>query len=168
MRVIDDVRHRPPGLDDEGVVRDRFTILHDDPHTDDRDGDDLPDWWEDWYFGTLTNNATGDADGDGIDNGGEFNGGTHPVDSNSYLRIADVVSGPVEDTVNIRWEAVPGQRYAVEATTNLGEFPLNWQPVAPTALAVEVRGTLELNDSTATSNTPASYYRLRSTPHHPW
>ncbi|MCF7734008.1 MAG: hypothetical protein K9N23_20150, partial [Akkermansiaceae bacterium] len=45
----------------------------------DSDGDELPDAWEQAYFGTLAIDATADADGDGLTLAQEFAGGTNPL-----------------------------------------------------------------------------------------
>ena len=45
----------------------------------DQDGDGLPDWWEQQYFGNVTNAPPGgDPDGDGRANVQEYRGATHP------------------------------------------------------------------------------------------
>ncbi len=45
----------------------------------DSDSDDLPDWWEDEYFGDLLQDGAGNPDGDGYDNLQEFAQGTDPT-----------------------------------------------------------------------------------------
>ncbi|MEY4484180.1 MAG: hypothetical protein RL693_1632, partial [Verrucomicrobiota bacterium] len=53
------------------------------PTTRDTDADGVPDWYEIEYFGNLTRLASNDSDGDGITLLAEYNGGTHPIYSNS-------------------------------------------------------------------------------------
>lgn len=155
-------------LDDEGVIRDSYTILHDEPHSDDLDEDGLPDWWEKWHFDSLTNDAAGHADSDGISNGDEYEGGTDPLDENSFLSIGGV-SGGAGGAVTVSWDAVPGQSYSVLRATNLSIATSNWLPVASgTSLAVAVTGTLELDDPSSTSTVHEAFYRLTSSPEIPW
>jgi hypothetical protein len=45
----------------------------------DTDQDSLPDWWEENYFGDLSQTATGDYDHDGYDNLEEYAKGTSPT-----------------------------------------------------------------------------------------
>ena len=45
----------------------------------DRDGDGLPDRWEDRFFGSLLAQPDGDPDGDGVSNADEFAAGSDPV-----------------------------------------------------------------------------------------
>ena len=45
----------------------------------DSDGDGMPDWWEQKYFGDLSHNGTADTDGDGLSDLDEFRYGTNPT-----------------------------------------------------------------------------------------
>jgi hypothetical protein len=50
----------------------------------DSDGDNLPDWWEVYYFGSIAAQiGTGDADGDGLVNTGEYWTAMSPLISDS-------------------------------------------------------------------------------------
>jgi len=53
------------------------------PEDWDEDGDDLPDWFEIEYYGTLTNSPTYDGDDDGLTLSNEFANGTHPLYANT-------------------------------------------------------------------------------------
>jgi subtilisin family serine protease len=56
--------------------------------TVDTDGNGLPDWWEQLYFGHLTGtDPNADPDGDGFNNLQEYIADTNPTNSNSCLRI---------------------------------------------------------------------------------
>ena len=60
----------------------------------DPDGDGMPDAWETDNFGTTTNGAAGDVDADGYSNLDEYIAGTQPANSNSFLKVTGVASGP--------------------------------------------------------------------------
>jgi len=53
----------------------------------DSDGDGLPDWWEDYYFGNWSHDcsagALGDPDGDGLNNCDEYESDANPTMSDS-------------------------------------------------------------------------------------
>jgi hypothetical protein len=53
----------------------------------DSDADQLPDAWEQKYFGNLDSKATDDPDGDGFDNKTEFAWGTDPTNPASTPRM---------------------------------------------------------------------------------
>lgn len=85
----------------------------------DRDGNQLPDWWEQAYFGHLTGtDPNDDADLDGASNLGEWLAGTDPTNPNSSLRLISVTSGPGSGTI-LRWASEPGKYYRLERATNL-------------------------------------------------
>ncbi len=55
---------------------------------DDSNGNGIPDWWEDYYFGGATGAvATADGDRDGMNNFQEYVAGTNPRDGTSRLAI---------------------------------------------------------------------------------
>jgi hypothetical protein len=86
----------------------------------DTDGDGLPDWWEQTYFGSVTGATAGaDSDGDGLSNLQEFLAGTVPTDSSSALRIVAILtSGP---DILIRFSSASGKRYLVEYKNGLSD-----------------------------------------------
>jgi len=93
----------------------------------DRDGDLLPNDWEDLYGfnpndpNVLAHETYLDSDSDTLLNIEEYIAGTHPVDGDSYPRILiDSSNGlPV-----VTWLGVTGRLYDVRVNTNL--FDSNW------------------------------------------
>ena len=153
-------------LDDEGNTKDWFTLLHDQPQTDDSDEDGLPDWWEKWHFGSVTNETgSGDADEDTVTNESEYKGGTDPGDPASLLEISSVIM-PASNSVTLGWQAVPGQLYDVLACTNLLDDPLTWNATVHTNQKVPVSGVLEVSETV--SNGVERFYRLSASPEVPW
>lgn len=85
----------------------------------DQDGDSLPDWWEQLYFGGPTNAAPGfDSDGDGHSNFDEYLCGTVPTNKASVFGVGQV--SPLSNQwVIVRWSSVDGKSYELQRTTNL-------------------------------------------------
>lgn len=93
----------------------------------DLDGDEIPNTWEQQYFGNPTNClATADADGDGFDNKAEYICGTHPKQASSFFRITDAVPDKDTGAVVIGWNAIAGRSYRVLRNDNLsyGSFQM--------------------------------------------
>lgn len=63
----------------------------------DSDGDDIPDWWELRYFGSLTPWRTNDPDNDGFTNLDEYRDRTNPRDAASYPRPPNIAHDPLAD-----------------------------------------------------------------------
>lgn len=61
---------------------DRVAVAH--LFAGDSDGDGVNDGYEQFYFGTLAYDESSDTDGDGISLLAEYNGGTNPLQGNSY------------------------------------------------------------------------------------
>jgi len=58
----------------------------------DADGDGIPDWWEEQYFGSITNCApNADPDGDSLPSLLEYLADTNPTNALSVLRISRMV-----------------------------------------------------------------------------
>jgi len=87
----------------------------------DLDGDGIPAYWEERYFGGPTNALAGiDSDGDGMDNFGEYIAYTIPVDSNSVFRISGEFTPTGEVTEVVAWfDSHRSRDYVLHGTTNL-------------------------------------------------
>jgi hypothetical protein len=57
----------------------------------DSDQDTLPDWWEEKYFGDLSQTAEGDFDRDGYDNLEEYARGTNPTVKDSRPTLGEMI-----------------------------------------------------------------------------
>jgi len=88
----------------------------------------LPDDWELTYYTNLNVVLPeGDSDGDGMSNLDEALAQTHPRDSNSVLRLTQLVSG---EGMTLDWSSVGGTRYRLEYSDGLD--PVQFQPVVRT------------------------------------
>ncbi|MBU1692816.1 MAG: immune inhibitor A, partial [Verrucomicrobia bacterium] len=63
----------------------------------DADGDSLPDWWEQFYFGSLAPWRTDDPDADGFTNLQELNDNSNPRDPASVPVPPDIAHAPLSD-----------------------------------------------------------------------
>jgi len=114
----------------------------------------LPDDWELTYYTNLNVAVPeDDSDGDGMSNLAEALAQTHPQDSNSVLRLTQLVSG---EGMTLKWSSVGGTRYRLEYSEGLD--PVQFLPVVRT-LAEEVDSAATGETSTQTfidayTNTP--------------
>jgi hypothetical protein len=105
------------------------------PEWRDDDDDLLPDWWEERYFGSLTNvSGTTDWDGDGYNDASEFGAGTSPTSATSLLRLAIPGDVPWPDGPWVlEWGSVEGKAYRLERSTNLpAGFETVWSNLTAT------------------------------------
>ncbi|HMP74503.1 MAG TPA: thrombospondin type 3 repeat-containing protein [Kiritimatiellia bacterium] len=123
----------------------------------DMDGDYLPTDWELLYgFNpfepTLVAHETCvDSDGDGFTNLDEFIAGTHPLDSNSFFRVSNVVAGGgIELTVG----SVTGRYYHVYVLTDL--VSQAWAP-----MMTNVVGQAGVTVLTDTNPAAGRFYRVK-------
>jgi Tol biopolymer transport system component len=121
---------------DRNRVGDAFAGATDFVSLLDSDGDGIPDWWLNQYFGHASgqegdkSRASDDADDDGLTNLEEFLTGTNPRDGASVLTLrVTLLAG---NKVNLSWPASPGRNYQVLATADLSNP--NWQSVSGAAV----------------------------------
>jgi subtilisin family serine protease len=125
----------------------------------DTDGNGLPDWWEQQFFGHLTGtDPKADPDLDGASNLAEFLAGTNPTNYSSALRLTALRASGTNGVV-LEWPGVADRYYRLLRATNL----LNgFDSLVQTNLAA----TPPLN--TVTDAAPASvkpqFYRLELEP----
>jgi subtilisin family serine protease len=125
----------------------------------DTDGNGLPDWWEQQFFGHLTGtDPNADPDHDGASNLAEFLAGTDPTNFNSALRLTALRSGGTNGVV-LEWPSVMGRYYRLLRSTNLFN---GFDSLVLTNLSA----TPPLNTATDAAPPSASprYYRLELEP----
>jgi hypothetical protein len=128
------------------------------PSTD-TDGDGIPDWWTQQYFGHATgqegdlSRAQDDADGDGLSNVEEFLAGTIPTNAASVLALHIAMDVPTYD-VTLSWGAVPGRSYQVLSTTDLNAAA--WEAVPGSVEVMGNQGSFNLQAAES-----ERYFRIR-------
>jgi hypothetical protein len=102
-----------------GVAPENRDYAYEHKYPADTDADGLPDWWEREQFGSLAQSATNDIDLDGVDNGGEYAGGSVATNGASWFGEIDGLAA----TGAIATLQIGGTRfdraYNVFAATNL-------------------------------------------------
>lgn len=95
----------------------------------DRDGDGLPDDWENFYFGSLVYGATDDGDGDGMGNLAEYRAGTNPTSGAGVFRLLSIerASGVAE----LRFAWAPHRAYSIQWS----ETARDWQTLTAPPLS---------------------------------
>ncbi len=97
-----------------------------DPLDSDTDDDGMPDGWEvASTINPLVNDAAEDPDSDGMNNIGEYNADTLPMDSNSVLCILSV--SPEWGGIRIEWQGGLGAWQFLECTEKLPAE--EWTPI---------------------------------------
>ena len=97
--------------------RQDYSLLVSGQSVEDGDGDGLPDWWEQQYFGGVSQLASDDEDGDGSNNLTEYVAGTDPLNAQSMFTIQEFV--PNAGGYVISWNSVEGRSYQVLKSSNL-------------------------------------------------
>jgi hypothetical protein len=123
----------------------------------DSNGNNLPDWWEQQYFGQLIGtNFTVDSDQDGANNLAEWFAGTNPTNAGSALRLTAIRSAG-SSSLQLQWPSAPGRFY------RLLSADLATGPFSP--LVTNIAATAPLNSLTNPITTPSSrFYRLQVEP----
>lgn len=99
--------------------------------------------------------ATNDADGDHVSAWEEYYAGTDPTNGSSFFQCSEISKTNLPTLGKIiRWNAVSGRVYAVEASTNL---TLGWQELTNGLVA-------PVNSWTDTVGSATRQYRLRAGP----
>lgn len=106
----------------------------------DSNSNNIPDAWENAYFGSTTNSkgvADYDWDHDGLNNQQEYWAGTDPTNN---LSVLELISMGMAGTTNLvlNWQSVSGRIYAIQYSTNLLNGFLN----TPDANIVATGGTV--------------------------
>ncbi len=138
-----------PGLAGKVITGGRLNLLR----TVDANGNGLPDWWEQKYFGAQANvNPAADPDTDGQNNLQEYLADTNPLDANSKVRVAGVKVG-VGGT-QVSWSlGTESRQFLQRSSSPTGPWTDIWTNEPPT-------GTNVLFLDTSITN-KAGYYRLR-------
>lgn len=124
----------------------------------DTDGDGIPAYWEQEFFGGATNAVAGiDSDGDGIDNLGEYIALTLPNDSNSVFTFTAEFT-PTSGVTHVVAEfgSHRSRDYALEVTTNL-TIAGSWSNATG-----NVRGLDGEMDLVSTNATSTGMYRVKA------
>ena len=120
--------------------------------------------WQIQYFGGTNNpSATPsvDVDGDGFTNLQEFQAGTNPTNSASFLGITSITRE--SNNIRVTWMTGLGKTNALERTAGAaGSFSNNFAAIFTVTNTVgSVTNYLDLG---AATNVPAFYYRVRLVP----
>ena len=122
--------------------------------------------WQVQYFGSTTDPAAAsnaDPDGDGMDNNAEFLTGTDPTNSGSALRITNVAL--TNNGVVITWTYGPGKTNALQVTAGAGDGSYQTNSFTDIFTVTNTAGTItNYLDSSAATNFPARFYRVRLIP----
>jgi alpha-tubulin suppressor-like RCC1 family protein len=123
----------------------------------DRDGDDLPDFWEVNFFGNLSRDGTLDLDGDSASDAAEYASGTDPTDYfNGDIPTLTIVSGnPQTGDMNEYLD----NPLVVEVRSSTGQVLDN----APVAFTI-VSGTGDLDEDTSGPPPPTPTLEVRTEP----
>ena len=120
--------------------------------------DMISDEWRIHFFGNLADESArpdADPDRDRVSNHHEYIAGTDPLDPSSAPRLEAALLDSTTGRVALRWLAVPGRRYTIEASPSV--LQPDW-----TSVARDLTGTGLMHEFIQTSwRTGARFYRLR-------
>jgi len=107
----------------------------------DTNNNGMSDVWEDNVFGSVDPGRTPntDTDSDGSSDYEEFNAGTNPNSSSSYLHFVQPTIMP-GNMVRLQWTSSPGRAYRVEGSANA----MDWSPVTEWMQASSVNTAVTL------------------------
>ena len=104
--------------------------------------------------------AAADPDGDGQSNLAEFQSGTDPLNSASFLGITAIAKE--SNDIRITWMTGTGKTNALERTAGVaGSFSNNFSVVTNIVTTGSTTNVLDVGGAT---NVPAFYYRVRLVP----
>ena len=125
------------------------------------DGDGVPNWWRQQYFGSITGSATNksrgsdDPDGDGMNNLQEYLSGTNPTNQASAFKIANVQ--PTGGGFVVTWSSVSGKNYQVISRNDQAS---QWQNLGSPVTAGLNQTSMSYTDTTA-NTTLQRFYRVQ-------
>jgi formylglycine-generating enzyme required for sulfatase activity len=123
--------------------------------TDDVNGNGVPDWWEQLYFGLTGFDPNRDSDSDGMPDAQEYFAGTDPTITESVLAIQNVQPASSGNGLTLKWVSAPGKTYMIERCVDL--------TAGFSVLISNITATAPVNsqtDNTATNSGPY-YYRIK-------
>lgn len=126
------------------------------PCADDRDNDQLPDWWESLYGldPTVSNPPSSNADADWMTDWEEYVADTDPSDPDSVFPLVTATNPPERVISLIVNPSSTARMYGVLWTTNLLDEPQIWTLYPP-----EKPGTGEAVEFSITNDAPERSYR---------
>ncbi len=116
----------------------------------DSDGDGIPDWWAQKYFGHPTaqaadhSRAADDPDGDGVNNLAEYRASTDPLDYRSTMELTAIQISPSLQRLQIPTSL--GQQFSIQASTRLDGVPA-WTPVVTNIYGHQDSVTIDLTNA---------------------
>ena len=114
----------------------------------DSDGDSIPDWWEQHYFGGITNVSANGISSNGLSYLQSYIAGLDPADASDQLKLIRT------DIRKFNWSRRPGRQYDVYWTSDLtAGFTLISQNIA----------TADFEDTnTVRTTAPFGFYQIRA------
>jgi hypothetical protein len=135
----------------------------------DSDGDGVPDWWTQEYFGHPTGQAadnslaTDDPDGTGFTVLQDYLAGLDPTNSASSFRIISIAPSGID--LLVTWTMGPNRTNALQATAGDATGNYNTNNFLDIFTVTNTVGTTtNYLDTGAATNFPARYYRVRLIP----